>query len=272
MGLVFTKLACAFLLCYYLITSEVYSVVSCVVLNGLASFVIVEGLLDGSKARDVNLGGWLVIEGWIKPSLFGGTANGDMLHGTSQVQFKSGTLQKYVSAENGGEMNNLTICVFIIVIASTACVIMFLITLSKILSYYYARRYNVSRSNPPILFDIRGDFPFSDDEEQEQAIRHPIWFIPTEGLQQSIIDSITVCKYRKDEGLAKETLTECLVCLGEFQQEESLRVLPKCNHAFHISCIDTWLRSHKSCPLCRAPIVLDAASLCDINQDIEESI
>ena len=55
-------------------------VVSCVVLNGLASFVIVEGLHDGSKARDVNLGGWLVIEGWmIKPSLFGGTANGDML-------------------------------------------------------------------------------------------------------------------------------------------------------------------------------------------------
>lgn len=38
-----------------------------------------EGLHGGSKVRGVNLGGWLVIEGWIKPSLFDGIANGDML-------------------------------------------------------------------------------------------------------------------------------------------------------------------------------------------------
>ncbi|KAK9930380.1 hypothetical protein M0R45_027419 [Rubus argutus] len=32
-------------------------------------------------------------------------------------------------------------------------------------------------------------------------------------------------------------------------------LLPKCSHAFHINCIDTWLRSHTNCPLCRAYIV-----------------
>jgi len=42
-------------------------------------FFEVEGLHGGSKVRGVNLGGWLVIEGWIKPSLFDGIANGDML-------------------------------------------------------------------------------------------------------------------------------------------------------------------------------------------------
>ncbi|XP_043714154.1 probable glucan 1,3-beta-glucosidase A isoform X4 [Telopea speciosissima] len=57
--------------------------------------------LNGRKVRGVNLGGWLVVEGWIKPSLFDGIPNGDMLDGT-QVQFKSVILQKYVSAENGG--------------------------------------------------------------------------------------------------------------------------------------------------------------------------
>ncbi|KAK9037732.1 hypothetical protein V6N11_022634 [Hibiscus sabdariffa] len=64
----------------------------------------VEGVHGDSKVRGVNLGGWLVIEGWIKPSLFDGIPNGDMLDGT-QVQFKSETLQKYVSAENGGGMD-----------------------------------------------------------------------------------------------------------------------------------------------------------------------
>ncbi|XP_030499819.2 probable glucan 1,3-beta-glucosidase A [Cannabis sativa] len=64
----------------------------------------VEGLHGDSKVRAVNLGGWLVIEGWIKPSLFDGISNGDMLDGT-EVQIKSLTRQKYLSAENGGGMN-----------------------------------------------------------------------------------------------------------------------------------------------------------------------
>ncbi|KAL3619727.1 hypothetical protein CASFOL_034639 [Castilleja foliolosa] len=51
--------------------------------------------------RAVNLGGWLVTEGWIKPSLFDAIPNKDFLDGTS-LQLKSVTLGKYLSAENGG--------------------------------------------------------------------------------------------------------------------------------------------------------------------------
>ncbi|TYI28383.1 hypothetical protein ES332_A05G241000v1 [Gossypium tomentosum] len=96
------------------------------------------------------------------------------------------------------------------------------------------------------------------DEEflDENRIDHPIWFITTVGLQQSIINSITVCKYKKGDGLIEGT--ECSVCLNEFQEDETVRLLPKCNHAFHISCIDTWLRAHTNCPLCRAHIVFNA--------------
>ncbi|XP_059640561.1 sporulation-specific glucan 1,3-beta-glucosidase-like isoform X4 [Cornus florida] len=89
MELVFCKWVFAFLLCCWLIFSVACSV---------------EGLHGDAKVRGVNLGGWLVVEGWIKPSLFDGITNGDMLDGT-QVQFKSVTLQKYVSAENGGSAN-----------------------------------------------------------------------------------------------------------------------------------------------------------------------
>lgn len=50
--------------------------------------------------------------------------------------------------------------------------------------------------------------------------------------------------------------TECSVCLSEFKEDENLRLLPKCSHAFHLQCIDTWLKSHSSCPLCRVNILL----------------
>ncbi|OVA20889.1 Glycoside hydrolase [Macleaya cordata] len=79
----------AFLLCFLLLISGAHSV---------------DGLNGVPKVRGVNLGGWLVIEGWIKPSLFDDIPNGDMLDG-AQVQFKSVTLKKYVTAENGGGLN-----------------------------------------------------------------------------------------------------------------------------------------------------------------------
>ncbi|XP_051124378.1 RING-H2 finger protein ATL51-like [Andrographis paniculata] len=72
------------------------------------------------------------------------------------------------------------------------------------------------------------------------------------GLDEGVIKTILVRKYNK-----KWTIegSECAVCLNEFVENESLRVLPKCSHAFHVPCIDMWLASHSVCPLCRANIV-----------------
>lgn len=91
MELVFTKWVLGFFLCSYLVFSKAYSgrpqlifiyPVSAHYFNmGTHRFILiqVEGILGDNKVRGVNLGGWLVIEGWIKPSLFEGIPNGDML-------------------------------------------------------------------------------------------------------------------------------------------------------------------------------------------------
>ncbi|MGJ2918479.1 RING finger domain-containing protein, partial [Salmonella enterica subsp. enterica serovar Paratyphi A] len=38
------------------------------------------------------------------------------------------------------------------------------------------------------------------------------------------------------------------MCLSEFEEKDKLRVLPKCNHGFHLECIDMWFHSHSTCP------------------------
>ncbi|XP_027071788.1 RING-H2 finger protein ATL8-like [Coffea eugenioides] len=45
----------------------------------------------------------------------------------------------------------------------------------------------------------------------------------------------------------------CVICLRDISSGEKYRVLPECNHGFHVDCIDVWLQKNSTCPLCRCP-------------------
>ncbi|KAF2582809.1 hypothetical protein F2Q68_00001546 [Brassica cretica] len=53
---------------------------------------------------------------------------------------------------------------------------------------------------------------------------------------------------------SKEIGNECTVCLSVFGDGEEIRRLSACKHAFHVSCIETWLKDHPNCPICRADV------------------
>ncbi|KQK10417.1 RING-H2 finger protein ATL66 [Brachypodium distachyon] len=56
-----------------------------------------------------------------------------------------------------------------------------------------------------------------------------------------------------------DAAAQCSICLGEFaEQGEKVKALPRCGHCFHPECVDAWLRSRPSCPLCRASLLPDA--------------
>ncbi|KAI4337654.1 hypothetical protein L6164_016040 [Bauhinia variegata] len=57
----------------------------------------------------------------------------------------------------------------------------------------------------------------------------------------------------KDLRIGTNTL-ECAACLNEFQDHETLRFIPRCNHVFHSHCIDFWLSYHSTCPVCHAKL------------------
>ncbi|CAM0880384.1 unnamed protein product [Alopecurus aequalis] len=73
------------------------------------------------------------------------------------------------------------------------------------------------------------------------------------GLDASALSALPVTAYRKEVGAAG---ADCAVCLSELVDGDKVRELPNCGHAFHVECVDAWLRSRTTCPLCRAEVEL----------------
>ncbi|KAG2316155.1 hypothetical protein Bca52824_019277 [Brassica carinata] len=73
------------------------------------------------------------------------------------------------------------------------------------------------------------------------------------GLDVSVVETFPTFVYSevKTQKLGKGEL-ECAICLNEFEDDETLRLLPKCDHVFHPHCIGAWLEAHVTCPVCRA--------------------
>lgn len=84
---------------------------------------------------------------------------------------------------------------------------------------------------------------------------------PCDQDPKSVIDSLPIFLLSSSTAkLSSSTSLDCAVCLSPFQLSDELRLLPACRHAFHSQCIDTWLKSSLSCPLCRSQISPVAAA------------
>ncbi|KAE8688616.1 23 kDa jasmonate-induced protein-like [Hibiscus syriacus] len=101
------------------------------------------------------------------------------------------------------------------------------------------------RTKSPVFFRRRR-FVFAPGEDTAYPM------CATKGLDPTILASLPVLIFSQEE--FKEGL-ECAVCLCEVVEGEKARLLPKCNHGFHVECIDMWFKSHSTCPLCMNSVV-----------------
>ncbi|MQM14320.1 hypothetical protein Taro_047250 [Colocasia esculenta] len=98
----------------------------------------------------------------------------------------------------------------------------------------------------------------SDNVTALQGQLQQLFHLHDAGVDQSFIDALPVFLYKAIIGSYKDPF-DCAVCLCEFGADDKLRLLPRCSHAFHLECIDTWLLSHSTCPLCRSSLLPDAS-------------
>ncbi|XP_032671254.1 RING finger protein 44 isoform X2 [Odontomachus brunneus] len=68
------------------------------------------------------------------------------------------------------------------------------------------------------------------------------------GLTRAEVEQLPSYKFNAETHQGDQT--NCVVCMCDFEALQSLRVLP-CSHEFHSKCIDKWLKSNRTCPICR---------------------
>ncbi|XVE79892.1 hypothetical protein DITRI_Ditri14bG0093600 [Diplodiscus trichospermus] len=162
----------------------------------------------------------------------------DMENGMPPISLNS-TIGSYTSEANFD--NNM-----VIVLAALLCALICALGLNSAIRYALRYGYN---------------FGFGIPDPEQTPARH---LASTTGLKKSALSRIPVITYGSGLNL---TGTDCPICLGEFAEGEKVRVLPKCSHGFHAKCIDTWLSSNSSCPLCRQAL-LDNTTSCNIAEEL----
>lgn len=85
---------------------------------------------------------------------------------------------------------------------------------------------------------------------------------PEQGLKKELREMLPVIVFMESFSVRE---TQCSVCLGDYQAEDRLQQIPACGHTFHMDCIDHWLATRTTCPLCRLSLL--ASTKADIQAE-----
>lgn len=69
-----------------------------------------------------------------------------------------------------------------------------------------------------------------------------------ESIRPDVLNSNSSIQVSDDE-------SQCVICYDNITSGSIVRILNRCNHRFHVNCIDRWVSSDPRCPFCRSPII-----------------
>ncbi|KAL8229652.1 hypothetical protein R6Q57_014555 [Mikania cordata] len=131
--------------------------------------------------------------------------------------------------------------IVVMIIISSAIIVSAIIYL---LIRFFSHRCNSFRTTFSLSDDVVSDN--RNEIDDEHVCHHVI------SIDNNELESLPLFTFSSLTG--KLAGGDCAVCLSKFESVDQLRLLPMCCHAFHAQCIDLWLKSNDTCPLCRSPV------------------
>ncbi|XP_019254975.1 PREDICTED: E3 ubiquitin-protein ligase ATL23-like [Nicotiana attenuata] len=74
---------------------------------------------------------------------------------------------------------------------------------------------------------------------------------PVKSARKGGLSDVQLEKLPKITGKDLSCGNDCAICLDVIENEELARLVPGCNHGFHLECLDLWLSRQPFCPVCR---------------------
>ncbi|XP_071255540.1 RING finger protein 44-like isoform X2 [Salvelinus alpinus] len=102
---------------------------------------------------------------------------------------------------------------------------------------------------PAISLDLNVDDVEMENYEALLNLAERLGEAKPRGITKADIEQLPSYRFNLDNHQSEQTL--CVVCFSDFECRQLLRVLP-CNHEFHAKCVDKWLKTNRTCPICRA--------------------
>ncbi|KAL6513524.1 hypothetical protein OROGR_021010 [Orobanche gracilis] len=150
----------------------------------------------------------------------------------------------YDTSSGNTSASSSSIIVAIIIIASAIIVSASVYFLLR----YLSRRFRRSMSTAGADVILRHNAS-SNHHQQQQPKLHVAF--------NDLINSLPLFTFRSVTPNIADG--DCAVCLSKFKPHDQLRLLPLCCHAFHAACIDAWIVSNQTCPLCRSTVLPSGA-------------
>lgn len=139
--------------------------------------------------------------------------------------------------------------IMVVAVAVLFAVVLFILCLHIYAKWFWRNQGSIAAAGPGTLsWRLRRRYR---DDPNAQNFNQAFVNLQSVGLEKSVVEALPTFEYKPSEANSK---LECVVCLEEFEDGEKGRTLPKCGHNFHLDCIDMWLHSHSTCPLCRASV------------------
>lgn len=106
---------------------------------------------------------------------------------------------------------------------------------------------------PLFILVYRIMLPYAERERRRARAADPAQVQSLNSIEYS---PETFARYTGSDSLEDAS---CVICLGDYEEEEEVRFLP-CKHHFHKECVDVWLRLDKACCLCKQDIDAQTSS------------
>ncbi|KAG2279571.1 hypothetical protein Bca52824_050791 [Brassica carinata] len=90
--------------------------------------------------------------------------------------------------------------------------------------------------------------------EELLALGDKMGTVSTALSEEALLRSLQKSIYQETDGTSPNSLNKddikCSICLEEYVDGDEVGSMP-CEHMFHVSCVQQWLRMKNWCPICK---------------------